>query len=247
MTVKNKICLVTGAAGGIGQATAELLSDRGATVSAVDTDDRRAGELVARLGGPERARFLRADLTSAEDLDRIVGDTVSTYSRIDVLAHCAGIGSLTKIPDLTESEWDKMFAVNLKSVFFLTQRVITHMIAQKSGTIVTLSSASAKMGGKAVGPHYSASKAGVICLTKSLAHYGAQFGITANSVCPGPTVTPMTDEWGETLNKEFASAIPLKRYATPTEVAEAICFLASDGAAYITGETIDVNGGFVMD
>ena len=98
-----------------------------------------------------------------------------------------------------------------------------------------------------MGPHYSASKAGTICLTKSLALYGAPRGVTANCVCPGPTATPLTDSWGTQLNEEFAAKIPMKRYGEPAEIAEVILFLASDSARYMTGETVDVNGGLVMD
>jgi hypothetical protein len=115
------------------------------------------------------------------------------------------------------------------------------MCERQEGKIINIASAAGKIGGIAVGAHYSASKAGIICLTKSLALYAALYNVTVNCVCPGPTATPLTDEWGEELNTSFAAKIPLKRYGTPQEVAEAICFLASDRANYITGETLDVN------
>lgn len=247
MSVENRVCLVTGAMGGIGRSSAELLADRSALIVATDRDDRGSDGLISRLGGPERAVFVRADITEPAGIEKVVRRSLEGFGRIDVLVHCAGVSSLTRIPDLTADEWEKVFSINLKSVFFLTQRVLAHMVERRSGTVISIASAAAKIGGVAVGPHYSASKAGIICLTKSFALYGAPHGITANCVCPGPTETPMTDEWGEALNEDFAAKIPLKRYATPNEVAQTICFLASDEAGYITGETIDVNGGLVMD
>ena len=132
-------------------------------------------------------------------------------------------------------------------VFFAAQAALKVMCRQNYGKIINISSASGKSGGVAVGAHYAATKAAVICLTKSLALYSAPFGVNVNCVCPGPIKTPMTDVWGEAMNKSFAQKIPFKRYGTPEEVAEAICFLASDRARYITGETMDVNGGLVMD
>lgn len=247
MSVVNRVCLVTGASSGIGRATAKLLADRGAAVVAVDRNDSGSDELVTRLGGAEHSLFIKADLTGSNDIGAVVTGALDRFKKIDVLVNCAGVGSLTRVPDLTLDEWDRVFDINIKSVFFLTQRVMAHMVERKAGSIICISSAAAKIGGVAVGPHYSASKAGIICLTKSLALYGAPFGITANCVCPGPTETPMTDTWGKALNEEFAAKIPLKRYGTPNEVAQTVCFLASDNAEYITGETIDVNGGLVMD
>ncbi len=121
------------------------------------------------------------------------------------------------------------------------------MVKHKRGRIVTIASAAAIIGGVAVGAHYSASKAGIICLTKSLALYGAPYRVNMNCVCPGPTATAMTDAWGEAINTEFAQKIPFKRYGTPEQIGEVIDFLASGGARYLTGETVDVNGGLVMD
>jgi NAD(P)-dependent dehydrogenase (short-subunit alcohol dehydrogenase family) len=247
MTVADRVCVVTGAASGIGLATAQALAGNGAVVTGVDLNAASADKLVAEWGGPAKAHFVRADLTAGPDRDVVVRETIDRFGRIDVLVNCAGVGSLKKVPEVTPEEWDRVFDINLKSVFFLTQLVMDIMVKQGAGTIICVSSAAAKIGGVAVGPHYSASKAGVICLTKSLALYGAQKGVTANCVCPGPTETPLTDTWGTKLNEEFAAKIPMKRYGTPAEIADVILFLASDSARYMTGETVDVNGGLVMD
>lgn len=247
MTVTDRVCLVTGAASGIGLAASGALSAQGAVVAGVDLDGNSAEALVSDWGGPKRAHFVRADLTSGPDREKVVQETIERFGRIDVLVNCAGVGSLRKVPEVTPEEWDRVFDINLKSVFFLSQPVMNLMAEQGSGTIICVSSAAAKIGGVAVGPHYSASKAGIICLTKSLALYGAPHGVTANCVCPGPTETPLTDSWGTQLNREFAEKIPMKRYGNPAEIADVIVFLASDSARYMTGETVDVNGGLVMD
>ena len=247
MTVTDRVCLVTGAASGIGLATAEALCAQGAVVAGVGLDSSSAEILVADWGGPERAHFVRADLTSEPDRENVVREVTERFGRVDVLVNCAGVGSLKKVPEVTPEEWDRVFDINLKSVFFLSQQVMDVMVQQGSGTIIGVSSAAAKIGGVAVGPHYSASKAGIICLTKSLALYGAPYGVTANCVCPGPTETPLTNSWGAELNEEFAAKIPMKRYGIPAEIADVIVCLASDSARYMTGETVDVNGGLVMD
>ena len=247
MNLDNRVCLVTGAAGGIGRASVLRLADRGARIIAVDRNDEDSAELIAGSGGESRVAFFKADLTEPSATDALVTRALSQTGQIDVLVNCIGVSSLTSFADVTVQEWDTVFNVNLRSVFFLTQKVVSHMVARGSGTVIFVASAAAKLGGVAVGPHYAASKAGVICLTKSLARYGAGYGVTANCVCPGPTRTAMTDSWDRALTQEFAASIPLKRYAEPGEIAEAVCFLASPEAGYITGETIDVNGGLVMD
>jgi len=239
--------MVTGAAGGIGRSVAETLAGEGATIVAVDVREEPPDELMDSITGVQRGIYLQADLTDQADLDRIVEETMAQLAHVDVLINCAGVASLTGILDLTPEEWHRVLDINLTSVFFLSQRILRHMIERRSGKVICLASAAAKLGGVAVGPHYSASKAGIICLTKSLALFGAKHGVTVNCVCPGPTQTQMTDEWGEALNREFAAKIPLGRYALPQEVADTIAFLASDKANYITGETVDVNGGLVMD
>ena len=238
MNTVERVAVITGGASGIGRKTAELLLDSGVRTV--------IGDLV-EVHGNDRLVFQKTDITKGADITALMNRAIDTFGRIDILVNCAGIASLSKIPDITPEEWDKIFAVNLKAAFFCSQAALEYMCKAKKGTIINIASAAAKLGGVAVGAHYSASKAGIICLTKSLALYGAPFGVTANCVCPGPTETPLTDTWGQALNAEFADKIPLKRYAQPEEVADVVCFLASPRSGYITGETIDVNGGLVMD
>lgn len=248
MEFAGKTAVVTGGTGGIGKAVAAKLGHGGASVVLSDLIPE-AGDVCVRDLQEEgiRASFVQTDVTDVSRIRRLFSETVAQHSKIDIFVHCPGISRLTKVPDISEDEWDLVMAVNLKSVFFCAQEALRHMCVRKSGKIVTLSSASGKIGGVAVGAHYAASKAGVICLTKSLALYAAPFHVNVNSVCPGPTRTRMTDEWGEEINAAFAKKIPFQRYAEPEEIADAVCFLASDRASYITGEIVDVNGGLVLD
>jgi NAD(P)-dependent dehydrogenase (short-subunit alcohol dehydrogenase family) len=245
---RGKNVVITGGAGGIGRAAAQIMGGQGARVFITDVGTQAGEEAVARWreAGIEAA-FIPADLTDVTRVRALFRRVEEEAGCIDVLVTCAGISSLTRVPEITPEEWDSVFAVNLKAVFFCCQEALRTMVERKQGKIVTVASAAAKIGGVAVGAHYSASKAGIICLTKSLALYGAPFGVNVNCVCPGPTETPMTDAWGQEINTEFARKIPFKRYGTPEEVAEVIAFLASERSAYMTGETVDVNGGLVMD
>jgi len=248
MDFQDKIVVITGGAGGIGRAAAQIMGRQGARLFITDVGHEAGEEAVAswRRGGID-ASFIPADLTDVARIRALFRSVEEQAGHVDVLVTCAGISSLTRAPDISPEEWDRMFAINLKAAFFCCQEALRTMVKRKQGKIVTIASAAAKIGGVAVGAHYSASKAGIICLTKSLALYGAPFGINVNCVCPGPTETAMTDAWGQAINKEFASKIPFKRYGTPEEIAEVIAFLASDRASYLTGETVDVNGGLVMD
>jgi NAD(P)-dependent dehydrogenase (short-subunit alcohol dehydrogenase family) len=248
MEFSDKVAIITGVAGGIGLATATMLGEQGATVVGWDfQEDKLAAASIALQARNIEMTAVKADLADTHKIAALFTKTIEDFKRIDILVQCAGICYRTPVPEITPAEWDHMFALNLKSVFFAAQAALEIMCRQQYGKIINISSASGKSGGVAVGAHYAATKAAVICLTKSLALYAAPFGVNVNCVCPGPIKTQMTDVWGEAMNQSFAEKIPFKRYGTPTEVADAICFLASDHARYITGETMDVNGGLVMD
>jgi len=243
MELEGKVAIVTGSSGGIGQAVASSLAREGAKLVLADINTEKSEELLIQFDGIA----VKADLSSKADIDSIVDQAISKYGRIDVLVNCAGICSLASVLDVTEEEWDKILDVNLKGTFFLSQAALKEMIKNKSGKIINVSSASAKIGGVAVGAHYSSSKAGVICLTKSFALYAAPHKINVNCVCPGPTVTELTDSWGDKINTSFSEMIPWKEYGKPEDIAQAVLFLASERSRYITGEILDVNGGLVMD
>jgi len=248
MDFSGRVAIITGVAGGIGLATAAMLGEQGATV--IGSDSREKGLQRAQMALQARnieMTAVRADFQHISEIKALFSHAIKDFRRIDILVQSAGVCYRSSVPEITPEEWDYTFAVNLKSVFFASQEALKFMCPQNYGKIIHISSASGKSGGVAVGAHYAASKAAVMCLTKSLALYAAPFGVNVNCICPGPIKTPMTESWGDAVNKSFAEKIPFKRYGTPEEVAEAISFLASDRARYITGETMDVNGGLVMD
>ena len=167
--------------------------------------------------------------------------------RIDILVNNAGVMRPASVEDTTEEEWERIMNVNLKGTFICSKAVMEVMKKQKYGKIVNIASASGKIGGVATGPHYSASKAGIICFTKTLARELAPYGINVNCVAPGPIDTPMFQLFSKETRESIIKRIPLGRIGEPRDVAEAVLFLVSDAAKYITGETLDVNGGFLMD
>jgi 3-oxoacyl-[acyl-carrier protein] reductase len=242
-----KIALVTGAAGGIGYATATLLGIYGAKVIVTDIQQKNGKEVGEKF---ERAgidtTYIPADISKIQDIATLFSKIKEQFKKLDILVNGAGITSLTAIPEISREEWDEVLAVNLTSTFFCSQAALNIMCEQKSGKIINIASNAGRVGGIAVGAHYSASKAGIICLTKSLALYGASYDINVNCVAPGPITTPMTRGWDEKTSDNLISKIPLKRFGKPEEVGETICFLASDKSSFMTGATIDVNGGLVM-
>lgn len=248
MELTGKIALVTGGASGIGRAASQQIGREGGTVVIADVNEKlgdQAADELRREG--QAAEFVKLDVARVPEIRRILSRVVSRHGRIDILVNAAGIGRLTRIPDITPEEWDLVMTVNLRSAFFCSQEALKTMCPRGYGKIVNIASAAGKIGGVAVGAHYAASKAAVICLTKSLALHAAAFHVNVNSVCPGPIATPLTDSWGEEVNEAFAAKIPFGHYGSPEDVAEAIVFLVSDRSRYITGETLDVNGGLVMD
>jgi 3-oxoacyl-[acyl-carrier protein] reductase len=239
------VAVVTGGAKGIGRAICETLADAGATVVVADIDGRGAEETAGLLSRPGRA--VTADVSSEKSVAGLYEEVMAAYGRVDILVNNAGICRMIPILDITVSEWDKILAVNLRGTFLMSREAFRIMKEQGSGKIVSIASAAAKIGGLAAGAHYSASKAGVICFTKSLALQAAPFHINVNAVCPGPMATEMTDAWGDKTNDAFKAKIPFGDYGVPQDVANAVAFLVSDKAKYITGEILDVNGGLVMD
>lgn len=237
-----KTAIVTGSESGIGCATVTELLKNDYQVTGMDI---AAGETCNHaLKG---YTFIKADLTATDNIRHLFASVVDLSGRLDALVTCAGITSLSKIDEISSEEWDAMLAINLKSVFFCCKAAFEFMKKGKSGKIVNVSSNAGKGAGKAVGVHYSASKAGVISLTRSFAIHGADWNINVNCVAPGPTKTPMTENWGKETSDSLIDKIPLKRFANPSEIAEAIIFLLSERADYITGETLNVNGGLLMD
>ena len=230
-----KTVLVTGTAGDIGRRLAQRLLGLDAMVYQTDIRDMDA------------PNFTRGDVSDPDFVNSWIGDTVRTTNRIDVLVNVAGICPRTSVADITPAEWDDVLRINLRSTFLLSQAVIQVMNSQGGGAIVNLASLAGKVGGIAVGAHYSASKAAIGSLTKTLARYGAPYGVRANAVAPGIIDTTMTTDAGPEMVEQLQQSIPLRRLGRIDEVIEPILFLASSRASYITGATIDVNGGILMD
>ena len=239
-----RAALVTGAARGIGLAIAQALSQRGAQVALVDVDGKAARDAACLIPG---ALPLEADVSRALDVQRAVDTTVEQFGGLDILVNNAGICPLTAFADIAEDEWDRVLAIDLKSAFLCCQAALPHLRRSgRQGRIVNVASAGGQMGGLAVGAHYAAAKAALIALGKSLARLLASDGVTVNCVSPGTTETGLVASWSDEIQAGVRAQIPLGRFGRPTEIAEAVCFLVSDGAAFITGATLDINGGLLM-
>lgn len=240
--LQNRVAIITGAARGIGAATAKLLAQHGATVVIADVSfnsaEAKAKELINE--GLD-AIPVAVNVTNEESVNKMVDDVIKRYGKIDILVNNAGIADSTPIPDMTLEGWNRVIDVDLTGTQICTKAVIKYMIEKHYGKIVNLGSMAAEQGGLTTSPSYAAAKAGVITLAKSYARYGAKYGVTANAVCPGFIATDMTKDLGQDPN-----TVPLGRAGSPEDVANAIYFLASPLSDYITGTTIDVNGGLFM-
>lgn len=253
MLLRDKICIVVGAGSqrGIGYATMQLFLEHGATVIGGDRQmpaERRAELLGGFDDTPiqeERVDFASCDITRPDDCERLVQETVARFGRIDCLVNCAGIVESRGTLDIDPASLDMMIAINLKGAFTLNQAVLAQFVAQGAGSIVNVASVSAQRGGGLVGgSHYAASKGGMISLTRSIAREFGPHGVRANVVCPSMTETGMLDGTvDEAMHEKLVSDIPLRRAGRAIDVAGACLFLASNLSAYVTGATIDVNGG----
>ncbi len=248
MKLKDRVAIVTGAARGIGKAIAWVFVREGAKVALVDVEKAGLEALQKEIErGEGRAVAVSCDVSKASEVKGMVERVKGTYGRIDILVNNAGIIRRGTIETVTEEDWDRVMEVNLKGPFNCSRAVVETMKGQGYGRIVNVSSIAGKMGDITSAPGYGPSKAGLDALSKTLARQLAPYGIHVNGVAPHAIETEMSAEWLPERRKAIIDAIPLKRLGRPEDVAETVLFLASDAAAFITGEIIDVNGGFLMD
>ena len=239
-----KIAIVTGAGQGIGRGIATKLAAEGATVVVTDINSDTAEETAGAIGGVG----IRTDVTSRESVEAMVEQVTGQFGRIDVLVNNAGWDKAGPFVDSDPADWDRIIAINLYGVLHTSKAVLPIMAAQGAGSLVNLASDAGRVGssGEAV---YSAAKGGVIAFTKATAREMARHQVNANCVCPGPTDTALFASVGgdnPKLREALTKAIPFRRLAQPEDLANAVAFLASDEATYITGQTVSVSGGLTM-
>jgi 3-oxoacyl-[acyl-carrier protein] reductase len=237
-----KVALVTGASRGIGAAVARTLAAQGATVVAAARGVNAEAGVAAIVAAGGKAEAASLDVTDPATVDAVVAGTLAAHGRIDILVNNAGIARDQLLMRMKREDWDAVIATNLTAAFTCTQAVLRPMIKQRGGRIINISSVVGQMG-NAGQVNYAASKAGLIGMAKALAREVASRGITVNVVAPGLIDTDMTKALSADTSRNWAAQIPLGRLGTPSDVAWTVCFLASDEAAYITGQVVAVNGG----
>lgn len=245
-SLAEKVAVVTGAGGGMGRAVAKALAAEGARLVLCDYDEALLKETAASL--PGEVRHIKADVSKKADAEAVFKLVDREFGPVDILVTCAGTMSKLRILDMTEAEWDRTFGINTKGTLFFVQEALARMLPRKSGRIVAIASDTAKRGGgRTATSAYAASKAAVVTLVKSVAREIGGSGVAINSICPGPTDTPMHAALTAEMKQKAAATLPLERFAQPEEIANAVLFLASDAASFVYGESFNVDGGVLME
>ncbi len=247
-SLQGRVALVTGAGSGIGKSIALTFAQNGAVVVLVDIDltaaERAASEIEARGGC---AMAVKCDVTDPIQVQQAVRAAIDTFQALHILVNNAGISPLRAFEQISLEEWNRVLAVNLTGPFLLCQAALPHLRrAGSQGRIINIGSLAGQIGGIAAGAHYAASKGGLMVLTRQLAKILACDRVTANTISPGTTDTALTQAWGEETRQSLTRQIPLGRLGKPEDVASLALFLASDEAGFITGATINVNGGLFV-
>jgi 3-oxoacyl-[acyl-carrier protein] reductase len=249
MNLSGKVAIVTGSGQGIGREIALKLAEQGANIVVSDINAATAGEVAAEIKAKNQGSIaITTDITIQEDVTGLVNQTISDLGRIDILVNNAGITRDTLLMRMSSDDWDQVLTTNLKGAFLCTQAVVRPMLKQRWGRIVNIASVVGLIGnaGNAGQANYAAAKAGLIGLTKSTAREVASRGVTVNAIAPGFIETEMTKVLSDNAKQEFLRQIPLGFAGSPIDVANAVVFLTSEEARYITGHVLNVDGGMVM-
>jgi NAD(P)-dependent dehydrogenase (short-subunit alcohol dehydrogenase family) len=249
MVLKNQVAIVTGAGRGIGEAIALTFAREGAhvVVNDVNLDDaKKVSQKIVSMG--RKAVPIKADVSSKDQVDSMVREAVKEFGTIDILVNNAGIGGCSRlVKNIPEDSWDQVMAINLKGVFLCCQAVVPIMIEKRRGKIVNIASLAARRMSFLGGADYTASKYGVVGFSHHLAYELAYYRINVNVVCPGATLTQMVNEKApQEMKDQIASRVPLGRWSSPQDQAEAVLFLASDRSSMVTGHVLDVDGGQLL-
>ncbi len=250
LELENKVAIVTGGSSGIGRAIAVLFAKEGAKVVVADINSAEEVLKTIRQNGG-RAEFIKTDVSDSSQVKRLVDETLRLFGAVDIVCNNAGIELLKLLTDTGENEWDRVIDTNLKGPFLVCKYVLPHMISRRRGVIVNTASQLGIVGAEKF-TAYCASKGGLILLTKALALECAKYGIRVNSICPGAIETPLLerevnlDKDPEEAKMRFVSKHPLGRLGNPEEIANAALFLASDRSSFVTGESLVVDGGYVV-
>ncbi|MDR2390262.1 MAG: SDR family oxidoreductase [Planctomycetota bacterium] len=244
MGLDGRVALVTGAAKGIGFAVADRLARDGARVMLVDIDAGLAAASAKKLAGAGlEAESAGADVSKLADVRAVVAKTIGRFGQLDIAVNNAGILRATRLEEVTPEEWDLVLAVNLRSMFLVSQQAIPHLKKSAAPRIINMSSNSGRMGGFESSVSYAASKGGVIALTYALAGQLAKFKITVNAICPGTTDTDILKGYSAEARERLKTRVPLGRLGLPEDIAAAAAYLASGESGFVTGLMLDVNGG----
>lgn len=246
MNLSTRVAIVTGGGRGIGRAIALKLAQHGASIVVNDIAPSSAEEVTDEVkAGGGKGIACGGDVSQSQDVSKIVKTAVSTYGRVDILVNNAGITRDGLLVEISDSDWDEVLNINLKGAFLCTRGVLWHMLRQRWGRIINIASVVALIG-NAGQANYASAKAGLVALTKTIAKEVASRGITANAIAPGFIDTEMTRKLSESLRQEIINKLPIGYFGLPEDVAQAVVFLASEEARYITGQVLNVDGGMVM-